>query len=413
MLGKAGASQNEEKRLFKEYRYNINFFPMLLCLINAAVGRGIVSLGNAFRCGVFTSLILCTVIGIVSYYSMYFFIKAGAATHSGTFEDIWAATFGPRTIWICAFLSISRKFVTLKSYFSYIISTIISLIKQYSNTDNVPWWALTNEFYLLIFIVLFIIPFALTKSLKTVSVISAISCLCILYLLAVVIYYFVDSVKTNGFDPNKQIVYFSFDKKVSTCISSLMTAYLVYPLAYPGLNHLRHATVKRLNLLAITLIVILWALYYTFGILCYLSLFDTNTGGAILSYFKKRPLKTVSEVVQMLMIATTIPIVISPMRYIMINIYVKVTTIQYAIWVVVGIIIGLIGIVLIGAQGDFSTYLGFASDVLAPVVLWGLPAILYLKACGRQNMFHFIGAIFTICLGIAAIVFIVYMKFFA
>lgn len=411
MLGKAGGDSHEEKRLFKEYRYNINFFPMLVCFINAAVGRGIISLGSAFKCGVFTSLILCTVIGFFSYYSMFFFVKAGAATHSGTFEDIWAATFGPRTIWICAFLSISRKFVTLKSYFSYIITTTISLINKYQ-PEGVPWWALTNEFYLLIFIIIFIIPFALTKSLKTVAIISEISCGCIIFLFAVLLYYFIDSVKTNGFDPNNEIVYFSFDSRASSCLSSLMTAYLVYPLAYPGLNHLRHATVKRLNALCIVLIAILWLLYYAFGLICYLTLFNKNKGGSILSYYPDGPLKTVAEVVLMLMIATTIPIVISPMRYIMINIYVKVTTIQYAIWVVIGIIIGLIGIVLIGAQGDFSTYLGLASDLLAPIVLWGLPAILYTKACGKQSIVHFIGAIFTICLCVAAIVFIVYMKFF-
>ena len=57
----------------------------------------------------------------------------------------------------------------------------------------------------------------------------------------------------------------------------------------------------------IILIVICCILYFAFGLFCYLTMFDSNTGGLITSYYPQSNLRISAEFVLMMMILTSIP----------------------------------------------------------------------------------------------------------
>lgn len=404
------STKKGDETIFPEYKYNIREDELLVCFINAAVGTGILKLGSAFRAGVITSLILTVVIGILSYYSMWFFLKASTKTLAGSFEEIWKVLWGKRFIWFCAFLSIIRKINTLKGYFSFISETITNLISVAAGT--LPWWASNKLFLVSILCVVFVVPLAFCRTLRVVVITSQISCVCILVLFGIVIYYFAIGVKTDGFDPNHEMVLFGPGNNVVSCLSSLMTAYLIYPLAYPGFNHLKNASYNKLNRISIVQTVIVGLLNYAFGLVNYLTLFESNTGGLILSYFPQGPVRIVGEIALVLMILFTIPVVISPIKYIILNCIATVRTIQYWIWIYLGIIIGVLCVFLSAVSGEISTYLGIISDILSPIVLYIIPTSLYLKACGKESMFHFCGAIFCIIVGIGFLCFIIQQRWF-
>ena len=49
------------------------------------------------------------------------------------------------------------------------------------------------------------------------------------------------------------------------------------------------------------------------------------------------------------------------------------------------------------------------TDLLTLALLFIFPPTLYLRAFGKSNVLHFVGAIFEIILGIAAIAFMIYL----
>lgn len=138
---------------------------------------------------------------------------------------------------------------------------------------------------------------------------------CIFFLAIHTIYWFVKYYQDYGFDSQHQIVYFKFDSTLLNCIGSLMTAYLMYPLCYPGIRHIHHLTPRKANYLFLIVTLVCWFLYNLFGIFGYLTLFNTNEGGVILDYYPQNTLVLVANIALFIGILFTTQNVLNPVRY--------------------------------------------------------------------------------------------------
>jgi amino acid permease len=408
---KAPSSEND-KRIYRDYKYSITSSELLVCYLNAAVGSGILKLGTVFSCGLITSLVLCIITGFVNYYSLFLFLKAGQKTCSGSFEDIWVVLWGKKTGWICVFIAVLRKIINIKGYFSFIYETIALLINTVS-TDHSEWW-FTDRFSLsIIIILLFVIPLALFRTLNVVIILSYVKHFFLAVLFGMVIFFFSNVVRQYGFDPNHELVMWSLDKRAISCLTTVITSYFIYPIAYPGLNHMRSATVNKLNKMFILFIIICFFLNYIFGLFCYISLFGRNKGGTIINYFPDGVFKIVAQICLMMMIVTTIPVAISPVKYIILNFFSKIETIGFAIWFQIGVSIGVICALMANFTGDINKYFSIISDLLRPVIMCIFPAVFFLKCYGLSSKIHFILSIGMIILGIGFDALVIYDEFIA
>lgn len=409
LLTSKQTSDPEEDQIFPARRDVLTAFPVVIFLINVAIGTGVVKLGPAYRAGAIFSPILSAIIALVSCYSFSLFLKAACWARASTFEEIWAKAFGPKTVPICATISMLSKLMALKAYTSFVIDSVTSLIRDFY--PGAPVW-LTDKYVIitLVFIVFYIPTFS-SKSLKLIAAISYIKVFCLAFLCCVILYRFADQTMKNGFDPNHQMSYFRFDRTAVSCLDSLLTAYLVLPLCYPGIRHVSHFTVKSfLRLIRLTML-ICWIVYNIVGEICYFTVWNENMGSTILDYYPDDILNTISRFALTIMMIYTCPVALNPVRFVMINLIAKGKEFPTVIWGITGVLVSYIAVVLTSLTGDVNFYVTLVTNIRSPFILFIFPAILYLKAFGRQKMFHFIGSIVILLLGLAATGFVLWLPF--
>ena len=409
LLSTKKSSNPEEEQIFPARRDVLTSFPVVIFLINVAIGTGVVKLGTAYQAGALFSPILSGIIALLSCYSFNLFLKTACWAKASTFEEIWMRTFGPKTVPVCACLSMLSKLMALKSYTSFVYDNVKSLILEFY--PEAPEF-LTDKYVLLsaVFVV-FYIPTFCSKSLKVIAAISYIKVLCLAFLCFVFIYRFAETTMKQGFDPNRQIAYFRFDSRAVTCLDSLLTAYLVLPLCYPGIQHVSRFTVKSFMRIVRITTAICWIVYNICGELCYFTVWDMKIGTTMLDFYPDDILNLISRFALTLMMIYTCPVALNPIRYVLINLIARRDEFSTVVWALLGIGVTYIAIVLTSLTGDVNFYIGVVTNIRSPFMLFIFPAILYLKAFGKHSKLHFAGAIGILLLGLAAIGFVLWLPF--
>lgn len=268
-------------------------------------------------------------------------------------------------------------------------------------------------FGLVIFIVL-CVPASISTDLKFVVITSYISLAFFFCLLIYVIVRFCVMVSRDGFDPNHRFKLFDVKDNISSSISSLTYAYLFYPFAWPGLRHARNSTVKGLTNMFAATIIIAFILYSIMGTFSYLSFFNENTGGIILDYYPSDTttneiLLIIGHIFTFVYILLTVPVVLNPARYILLNCINKRDSFPTEIWALIGITLSLISLFLANTPDRISDIIFIITDLLTLILLFIFPPIFYLRGFGTKNKLHFVGSIFEILIGLALISFMIYL----
>lgn len=190
-----------------------------------------------------------------------------------------------------------------------------------------------------------------------------------------------------------------------------MTAYLMYPLCYPGIRHIHHLTPRKANYLFLIVTLVCWFLYDIFGIFGYLTLFNTNEGGVILDYYPQNTLVLVANIALFVGILFTTQNALNPARYTIIQyIYAK-EDIPYVIWVTLGIAVYFVAMFLSTLKGIVADAISSIGDALSPVLLFIIPPVLYIKTMKGSSFTRFIGPVILILLGILGTAYVFYSYF--
>ncbi|OHT17469.1 Transmembrane amino acid transporter protein [Tritrichomonas foetus] len=399
----------DDEQLFSQRRESFDYFSTVVFILNVSIGTGVMKLGAAFKAGAVLSVLLSTFIAILSTYTFYLFLKSAAKTKSSTFEGIWAKTFGHKTVVVCAVISMTSKLMALKAYISFVCDQLVYLIKLV--LPNHPSFLVDRFFLFAAVMVVFYIPVLSSKSLKVIFYCCLIKVTCLAFLCIVIVYYFITFTIQDGFDPRNEIAYFRFDNRFISALDSLLTAYLVMPICYPGLKHFRNLTVNTfLNQYKVSMF-ITWIVYNIVGLICYFTFFDQNTGGLILSYYPENTLTIIAQVALTLMMIFTCPVALNPVRYVLVDLVSRGSEFPSDVWCQAGIIIMVLAILLSSLKGDVNFWVSTITNIRSPLVLFILPSILYLKAWGTHNKLHFVLALLVFVIGLVSVAFVLYLPF--
>ncbi|KAK8897992.1 hypothetical protein M9Y10_000237 [Tritrichomonas musculus] len=411
---------NHEEKLIFPHHGSLNFPEFVACFLNSMIGTGVLRLGSAFNSGIIFTHILNIFIAVISFYSLKLFVLAASCYHESTFEEVWSVAFTRKLMFIPAICSILSSFSNIMSYLGYLQSSLVQIISYIIllvNKDGQDIIRSMEQYSILFGLVIFIVlcvPASISTDLKFVVITSFISLAFFFCLLIYVIVRFCVMVSRDGFDPNHRFKLFDVKDNISSGISSLTYAYLFYPFAWPGLRHARNSTVKGLTNMFAATIIIAFILYSIMGTFSYLSFFNENTGGIILDYYPSDTttneiLLIIGHIFTFVYILLTVPVVLNPARYILLNCINKRDSFPTEIWALIGITLSLISLFLANTPDRISDIIFIITDLLTLILLFIFPPIFYLRGFGTKNKLHFVGAIFEILIGLALISFMIYL----
>ena len=384
------------------------------------IGTGVLRLGSAFNSGLIFTHILNILVAIVSFYSLKLFVLAASCYHESTFEEIWSSAFSRKTVFIPALCSILSSLSNIMSYLGYLQDSIINIISNFillfdneghDLIDSIQKYKILFGFFIVIVLCL---PASLSNDLRFIVITSYISITFFLCVFIYIIGRFAAIVVKDGFDPYHRFRLFDVKNHISDSISSLTYSYLFYPFAWPGLRHAKNTTARNFTNMFFTTILISFILYSIIGTFSYLSFFDQNTGGIILDYYPmgtgtNEILLIIGHMFTFLYILLTVPVVLNPARYILLNIINMKDSFPKDIWSLTGITLSLISLILANMPENITDILFIITDLLTLLLLFIFPPVLYLRGYGTKNKFHFAGAIFEMIIGLALISFMIYL----
>ena len=398
------SSDPEEEQIFPARRDSFSPAQVIVYLINVAIGTGVVKLAVAYRAGALFSPILSAIMALISGYSFVIFLKAACWAKSSTFEEVWAKVFGQRTVIICATINILAKFVVLRAYTSTTIDMVRSLVLEFYPTAPVYF---TDQYVIITVVyIVFYIPVFCSKSLKVIAAISYVKVFCLAFICCVILYRFGAQVKEQGFDPDGSIAYFRFDSTAITCLDSLLTAYQVMPLCYPGIRHVSRFTVKSFMRVIKLTMLIFWIVYNIVGEICYFTVWDSDMGSTILDWYPDDTLNLISRVALTVMMVYTWPMALNPARFIMVNLVAKGKDFPAVVWALIGIFFAYFGVVVMALPAETGPYMTLILNI--PFMF---PPILYLKAFKCRDKLHCVGAIFLLLFGLGTTAFVFWLAY--
>lgn len=390
----------------------ISFRVALVIFLKIAVGSGALRLGYSFRCGAILGAVINTFIAIFSYAASYLFVKCANLTKKPTYEGICEVAIGNRSAVFVGIISCLACLFILMFYVQFLTNSLQNLIHYFITSPVVN---LVDGYFLMVIVfICYFLPLSIIKKLKIFAVFNVIGLICVALLILYIAYWFGHFTIIYGFDRNNHLRLAVYDgSKIGSCFGSLMTAYSVYPLSYPGLNHIENLTPRTAYKLFFYCTFACWIIYLIFGELSYLTLFDINEGDLFLSYMPQNWLTVVANVILFIDILFTCPNMFNASRNIIIGmISTKKTPSNFA-WIASGILINLSAIVIAMLGETPGLILSIIGDALSPIMIFVVPSILYLFLFSPKtsSVFTYVLAIVVLIIGWVCTVYMIYSYF--
>jgi len=400
-----------EAYIFPKYKNSLSKKQAITVLLNAAIGAGILRLGAGFRCGILLSLVMTTAACFLNLFALWMLAMSVSATKSSSFIEIWSTAIGRKTLFLPVIGCIGNSIILSKVYINLIIGSIQSLLTNLGFDSNTAYVNQTSILVVVYFV--FVLPHVFNTSLTRIYHISIAANICLGYLMLHSIYWFIHDIRQYGFDPKNQLKYVSFDKNAVSLVNSLITAYSVFPISWPGVRHYDDLNYKSLISIFKIESLVCWVLYCTFGAVSYLTFFDKNTGGLILNYYPKGTMRLTGEVALALMIAFTLPIKINVARYSLMEIVfpVKSFIVDGNIWIPLGIVSTAISAFLSVTFGSIEKVMSIISQIASPSLVLLFPPILYLFSVPNKSFISTVGAMLHFIFGVTYITYILYQAY--
>ena len=398
--------------LFPQTRTQMSQYQMIIHYSAVAIGTGVLKLGSSFNCGFVLAMIINTFFAVTTYFSLELMVECCAATKTATTSEVVAVGISERFSLPFSFVNSAPMLICSVFYIQFIQGSVADIIASYN--VSVGFW----DDPLLIAIYLFVLiigPSLVFRNVKHIFVLSLFKFICILFLMVVVIYYFTQFYFDSGFDPNKQLETFKFDSTTISCILTFATSYLIQPVAVPGIDSLKLGTKKSINQMFLNTIIFVYLIYTVFGLFEYFTLFDSNTGELITTYYPNNWMRQTANILLCLMMCVSVVLVINaPKQVIIKSIAPGKKKIELTTWFFVGFCIYVSSFILTIANDIIQTILSFCLDLTAPLSLYLYPSILYFLVCKKErSLLLTIFAIINIVVTVVILVLIMRNYFFS
>ena len=279
-----------EKPAFPARLESVSWFHAFIIITCIAIGTAPSKIGYCFRNGVILTPLISASVALITFYNMFLFVKVGCRFQVYTFEQMWTCTFGSQLVLIPAFISIISS-ISINMYYTQIsvqcLTDSLTILAPNLSTIFTDYWFLSFIVSLIL-----VLPFIFNKSLRNLALSLTIKLgILIVFIICMVIEFVLRYLK-DGFNPNHQLNFFKFDKNLISAFSSLVTQYLVSPIAWPSIQHVKNATQSQLVSIFLWQGIFCFTIYMTMGFFTYFTFFDEHQGGIVFQYYSNKLLHT-------------------------------------------------------------------------------------------------------------------------
>lgn len=402
---------SRDKPFVPQIRYTISLSDFVLVMMKGSLGTYGLSLGYYFGCGIVLGIIICIVIGFISYYGMLLHLKCAAHCKCGSLNEICEKAIGPKSGIFVSIVSIYAMVTIIMTYLKQIVQLTQSLL--YQLVPGIPFYIVSPYFIFMMILLLYFIPTNVSLSFKVITFQSKMGILMILLLVIHTIYWFVHFTITDGLINLEDVQLFAFNTRTIECVSSFTKAFVFAPFVYPGFRHMEIPTYNRWKKGLIWAHSMMVIIYIIIGVFSYLTFPHINEPTLILyEYPQESIIVSVAYAAMILMLLFTTILRLDPAKYLLFGMISN--KIQPTHFYFVG---GGVGIIFLSFmislwRNKVTAIIPVVLDICAVCLVMIFPPVLYIKIRPPDHFIIMIGAVFTLAVGILAIIGIVLMDIY-
>jgi amino acid permease len=250
---------------------------------------------------------------------------------------------------------------------------------------KVPDWIFNKWFLVFAPAIIIVFPFLFLRKIDGFSFLGTVGTALIgLYLIHSIVYLGI-GVHQNGFDPQHELKWFSFNTYVIQALSIQAFAFHCQPIVGPTVKRLENPTRKRQYILLGLVIFAAAIAYFIGGLLPYLTLFDRVQDPVIFNWY---PSGQVFTVVTKTMYCLFLIITNPPLFFTARNTFITMTfkrEVGFWIYNGIGLALLLLSCIIAVTVDSVGVMFDFIGGVACTAIIYILPAIFYLRICKGES----------------------------
>ena len=383
----------------------ISMLRAVLVLTNTITGVGLLSVAYCYKTGVGLNTMLSLILASCATISFYFLIDSSERTKINDYSRLIVPSFGEKYVWIPNTILAVILFGVGILYMQYGYSLLCSFLHYFK---GIPDWVFNRWFLIFLPIVLINIPLSCLRSIQKLSIVSFCSMFLVFIYIVHNIIYFSKSVHADGFDPQHEIKYFSFNEFFIPSIAIQATSYNCHPNIFPALEKLENGTKRRKMTVMIIVTIVAFLIYTTGGLFGYLTLFDRIQDPVAIAWYPSGQVFTfITEGLYSVLLCLTVPLIYWASRLSINDLVFKAefTTLR---WNVIGVSLLLVGGLIAVTVKKITVIFSFIGGVCSPVIVYILPSLYFLRINKERSKLATLIAYFILVFGAASIVICLY-----
>lgn len=403
-LGTSTEMTDEFRQAAKSNRAKkqISVFRAALVLLNMIMGVGLLSIPYCFRTGIVTNIFILLIIGTFAFLSFMLLVDSAAtACVEIDYSKLILCSFRKNLTYIphsITFLTVFGVSILHLQYSGSIIATVLDQI------DGVPKWLYNRWFLIMVPVACVDLPLMFLKSIHGLSYVSMFTGVLMCMYLVHAIFYFGVYTHDYGFDPDHKIQFVAINEFFIPAMSIQAFAFTCHPVIGPTIASLVNPTRQR-KYLTLGLVVIASGICYLIGgLLPYLTLFDKIVSAIVFGdYLRDHPKQLFTLITTAIFgafLTVTTPLLLFAARHSFNEMLFgrEFTNVRYY-FIGIGILVS--AALLAVTVRSIPVMFGFIGGVCGTLLVYILPAIYYIRICGKQNLVKYVISWIMIPAGIA------------
>lgn len=242
----------------------------IFLIVNATLGAGLLNFPRAFdeAGGLINSVGAQLFFLVFITAALVILANCSDATGTCSMQDMFAALYGPKMLFLCAFCIAIYSFGCCLTFLIIIGDQFDRVLATYIGLDYCHTWYLSRTFVTVVTCNLFLLPLCFFKRLRVLSYASSIGCVAVLYVAVVVAYKYFTRGETPLVDPMK-IWPDGNGFRVLQIIPIICFAYQSHMTAIPMYACMRERKVEKFTLCAVVSMIVCFLVYTMVGIFGY------------------------------------------------------------------------------------------------------------------------------------------------
>jgi sodium-coupled neutral amino acid transporter 11 len=221
-------------------------------------------------------------------------------------------------------------------------------------------------------------------------------------------YYLIVRIVDHNFDPEHQIVYFTFNKFFIGSLGVEAFAYQCHATVGPSLGRLKNPTRARKYRVLAALVIVGAVCYLTAGLLPYLTLVNDVTSQVVFVCYPKHQLFTmITKAVYGVFLVVTAPLLLYTGRLCAVRTFCKRPPPQWKMDLYGVLMLSLSALTAAGVS-SLSVMFDFIGGIADSLIMYVFPAIFYIRICKKESKWKYWLAWVLIPLGTAVIIISLY-----